>query len=846
MRWSFLSVMLAFILLKAFGQGNKFYIDHTSPTYYTPQFFKTPPTGGDTIFVDTSRTESLIFNGISGTDSLPLVIINHNGKVEINSVTNFSAIEFRNCKHIILSGSGSNEYFRGFKLAANSSGISINNNSNDIEIGHIEIDHRNFFGIVAKDDYHGNPPLPVPVFEKLAIHDCLIKNVTESMYLGETTTPGMEFRHVRIYNNIMYGNGREGIQIANMVDDVEVYNNLIINSGQAKEGGQGNNFQIGDNTVGSFYNNIIYGANENGVIVFGSGEINIFNNYIAYNRGIFIDNRKITDTLANITVRNNFFSNITNENILTNYNELNPMQITNNKWEGIGHFYHSIAPYNHSVLLENNITSQILPLQLIDTANNNFNLDKNNPELYLNMGPQSGLGHRFNCTPVIDSIKNVILESGSDTTLVIGATTCDNDTIEITVSKLPNFAYSTKNEKGQIALRLSPQSDDVGIYSLLITATDYSNQAKERQILTIAVRSKNNSPPVLEFPERIDISSNTQHQFLISYSDVDNDEVSIRVENLPSFASLVKTNNQYFIDFRPRYMDDGVFERILIIATDGFNKPDSVEFMLVVERIELSQGDVVYRVNCGGPNYADEPIYWEGNYLHQLDYELSSSYSTGSHVWSGYNKTGAPSNIFGTYNYSIFPKSIDWLFPCINGDYIVNLFFAEQEEDVINSNQSIFSIKINDLYVEENFNILTKSEPKALKKTYITNVENNQIEIRLLPVIQEARLNGIEIIYFFLQSEHFMNNGIKAFQISTNQVFDFFFLLSTKGFLDGIYFFELYNNFGQLITEFNQSAEHTDKMKISLHRSQIRGGLYFLKISDKNNHSEIFRLILTQ
>jgi hypothetical protein len=64
-------------------------------------------------------------------------------------------------------------------------------------------------------------------------------------------------------------------------DDVEMYNNLILNSGLTNEGGQGNNIQIGDNTIGNFYNNIVMNAFENGFIVFGSGDINIYNNYIS-------------------------------------------------------------------------------------------------------------------------------------------------------------------------------------------------------------------------------------------------------------------------------------------------------------------------------------------------------------------------------------------------------------------------------------------------------------------------------------------------------------------------------------------------------------------------------------
>jgi hypothetical protein len=37
----------------------------------------------------------------------------------------------------------------------------------------------------------------LPVFENL-IHDCFIEDVFEGMYLGETKSPGMEFKYVKI------------------------------------------------------------------------------------------------------------------------------------------------------------------------------------------------------------------------------------------------------------------------------------------------------------------------------------------------------------------------------------------------------------------------------------------------------------------------------------------------------------------------------------------------------------------------------------------------------------------------------------------------------------------------
>lgn len=832
------------VLIHIKGETRSFYIDQNSPVFVTPNYFTPSPKGGDTIFVEHGRTESILFSGFEGNELSPITIINKGGIVKINSTKNQSAIEFRSCRYIKLIGNGTDESVYGFKLSAINSGISVNRQSSNIEIGHVEIDHQGFFGIVVKDDYYGNPPDPIPVFEKLAIHNCLIQNVTESMYLGETMTPGMEFRHVRIYNNIMFNNGREGIQIANMVDDVEVYNNLILNSGLTNEGGQGNNIQIGDNTIGNFYNNIVMNAHENGFIEFGSGDINIFNNYIANNKGIFIDNRKVTDTLAQIVVSNNYFSNITRDNVLVNYNELNPIRIENNFWEGIGKFYHDISPRNPDLVVENNTAMQIEPLIISDPTNGNFNLAIQNPGQYKTLGPQPGLVHQFNCTPKIGSIGNFIIESGADTTLFFTAETCDHDSIEIALAPLPPFAQIHSKKNGTVELLLSPKAEHEGIYPLLITASDYSHKAKARRQFSIAVRSKQNSPPVLTFPDIIETVVNTHQQFLISNSDTDGDMVAISAENFPPFVRLLSNDKQQLVvDVHPRYVDSGVYNRLRLIAADAFNEPVVKEFTLMVEKVELNKGDVVYRINCGGPPVDDQPIGWEGNYNMRLSYELSTNHSTGSHSWYGKNTTSAPAYIFGPSNYTLNQQPMHWLFPCENGDYTVNLFFAEREQDIQALQGSVFSIEINGVLEAENFSIYKQAGFNALKKTFFTTSNENHIEIRLLPVENQVKLHGIEIKYARLPGEQFNLPGNAAFHLFPNPVNDWVYVFSLKNSLEGLYSFMVYDAKGRRVDNFTIFATNPNYLWVGVNRNNIKNGLYFFSVSG-HGMFKVFKLII--
>jgi hypothetical protein len=843
-RWKWL-IMLLFLTAIGHlsGKGKVFNINREYPVFITPEIFSSVPTGGDTLFVDSSREESILLNGFEGDSLHPIVIINK-GRVVINSITHQSAIELRGCKYIKLCGSGSSDFKYGFELSAINCGIAVNRQSTNIEIGQVKIEHNGFFGISVKDDYHGTPPDTLPFFEELVVHDCLIKGTSVGMYLGETTSPGMEFRHVRIYNNVVMNTRREGIQVANMVDDIEVYNNLVMNSGISNEGGQGNNIQIGDNTIGNFYNNIVINAFEYGFIVFGSGDIDIYNNYIANNRGIFIDNRKETDPLAEISVSKNYFSNISLDNVLVNYNELNPMRIFDNKWEGRGNFYHDISPKNPDLVVENNSVIQIEPLVFTDSANGDFNLSSQNPDHFKMLGPQPGLGHQFNNTPELGLLNNLIIEIGTDTTLLIYANTIDHDSIEMTIEPLPPFAKIRNSENGRIELQLSPKEEHEGIFKILITASDFSHRAKARRQFSVAVRSKENSPPEVNFPKTIEAWVNTHQQFPISYTDADGDIIAISSENLPPFVKLICSDQQYVLDVHPRYVDSGVYNQLGLICTDGFNEPVYIEFLLVVEKNTLSPGDVIFRVNCGGPDSADEPIDWEGNYKGRLLYELSINHSTGSHSWNGINPTNAPSCIFGPWNYTLNQQPMHWLFPCENGEYTVNLFFAEREQDISMSNESVFSIEINKELVSDNFSIYKQAGLNALKKTFFTTVSDNQIEIKLLPIKNHVKLHGIEIKYARLPGEQFNLSSEAVFHLFPNPITDWFYLFPMKEILAGVYTFEIFDLRGRLKERFLLKANNPEYLRVSLNQSNIENGLYFFWITNELGQREVFKLLV--
>jgi len=370
--------------------GKKFIIDNKTSYYINNQTWQTVPTGGDTIFVLSERTRALRFQNIKGTVNSPVVVINKGGQVKIDAPATWGAITFENCTYIKITGNGNPAYKYGFSLSAQSCGLAFSELSSDCEAGYIHINHDGFFGIFAKKDYNGYPPSPAPIFSNLIIHDCFIENVTEGMYIGETKSPGMEFRHVKIYNNVVRNTGRESIQIANAVEDVEIYNNTLLNSGLDKITFQDNILQIGDNSVANVYNNILIGAPSFGVIAMGMGNISIKNNYFSSCKGIFTDNRIFTVAGYPIKIENNYFRDLVSTEAIKNMNEINFLEISNNFWNNEIKFYLNNSGNTNNYILTNNQNISFETLLFTNPQENDYSLAPGTPVKFLKMGAPGG------------------------------------------------------------------------------------------------------------------------------------------------------------------------------------------------------------------------------------------------------------------------------------------------------------------------------------------------------------------------------------------------------------------------------------------------------------------------
>ncbi|MFZ4547236.1 MAG: Ig-like domain-containing protein [Bacteroidales bacterium] len=722
------------------------------------------PTGGDTIKILSTRTLGLKFHNIVGSASAPIVIINSGGRVMIDDTLFWGAISFLDCRYIKVTGAGDASVHFGFSLRGATSGLAFVGLSSDCEAEFIEIQNSGFFGIVAKKDFNGTPPQPLPQFTNLIIHDNYIHDVGEGMYIGETKSPGMEFRHVRIYNNVVTNCEREAIQVANCVEDIEAYNNFCSTTGLIGLYGQEGSFQIGDNTVGRFYNNIFMNCPGLGVPVFGSGDIEVFNNYISNTKGVFIDERKFSVLPSSISIMGNHFYN-TMATPVTNLNGVNEMHIKNNIYNTNGIFAKN---NNSSVPVWDVSGNQLLQIDSLGFSvfDGIFSPFASNPDTYNGIGPQTGLTHTMNSLPVFNQVDDQYVLFGDSLNLTITATTTDNDKLFFEVRNLPSCIVWQNSANGQIVLKGFSSTATKGVYSLIILVHDSSNNAYSRLKIKIAFKDPANSAPVFALNGSYSVEATTKLLLDVTATDANNDALEYSFLDLPGFINSSITNNHTLLQLKPLLSDKGSYS-FMVVADDGYGNPDTANISVIVSDAVLVPGKVIYRINNGGPEIEDEPMNWQPDLSREPVYGIDMAYGTGSHSWSGSNNTGVPNPIFGPYRHCAFDSVFRFHFEVpTNGKYEVSLLFAERPTEVTNNKTETFNVKLEDSLVLGYYNIYNKYAYSAVREVFVADVSDQAIDIEFQSKINDAKINGFEIKFLEASNNPPLISGIGNISIN--------------------------------------------------------------------------------
>ncbi len=275
---------------------------------------------GDTVCVMAGNYVSLMFNNFTGTAAKPIVFINCGGQVKFGNNGNYG-LGFVNSKYFRITGTGSSDKY-GFVVDGSAkplqTGMAVGKECTDYEVDHIEIGHVGV-GMFAKinPDCEAINQHPNFVIRNVKLHDLYVHDTeVEGLYVGNTSPNGTEIvcngqtvtvyppriENVKIYNVITKNTGWDGIQVSTAPVGVEIYDNDVSNYGTAKAYGQNAGILLGGSASGVVRNNKVSNGVGPNLMVFGIGQIRIYNNVLTgagtnpiepmMDDGIFIDDRK--------------------------------------------------------------------------------------------------------------------------------------------------------------------------------------------------------------------------------------------------------------------------------------------------------------------------------------------------------------------------------------------------------------------------------------------------------------------------------------------------------------------------------------------------------------------------
>ncbi len=309
---------------------------------------------GDTLELEPGLRSLLILRNIHGTISQPIVIINGNGIVEINS-NHYFGISIRQSSFLKLSGNGDDRFKYGIQiLNIRGSGLSVGDYSSDFELEHIEIGNTLNAGLVAKTEPDCNFKRDEFTQYNTVIHHCYIHHCgNEGMYVGSSFFKGQQLscngiptlvlpallRNVTIYENIVEYAGWDGIQVSSAIN-TNIHDNQVLYDSQKQVEWQMTGIILGEGSTGKIWNNTIKNGEGAGIFTNGLGDIYIYDNIIlnpgknnfspSSDYGIYADDKSSEDGLY-FKIHNNLILNSRKQGIrLINNLSENSNQIANN------------------------------------------------------------------------------------------------------------------------------------------------------------------------------------------------------------------------------------------------------------------------------------------------------------------------------------------------------------------------------------------------------------------------------------------------------------------------------------------------------------------------------------
>jgi hypothetical protein len=266
---------------------------------------KIPVFPGQVICFDASMSYKTVkLSHIKGTKLKPVIIRNCGGVATISE-----GLRVENSEHFKLTGDGASNSQYGLKIQTHKSFYaSFEMFTTDFEIAYVEVAGYNKNGEGEGSGFAGlgiktSPYQACELFKDSTRQAWVMRNVNihhnwihdtggEGMYIGHGFYSGRKERKCdfktwshsikgfRLHHNLVENTGWDGIQIKNVDEDCEVYNNIVRNYGTKGHRAHNEGLMLADGVTGKAYNNLIDTGTGHGIMFQGMGNNDVFNNIV--------------------------------------------------------------------------------------------------------------------------------------------------------------------------------------------------------------------------------------------------------------------------------------------------------------------------------------------------------------------------------------------------------------------------------------------------------------------------------------------------------------------------------------------------------------------------------------
>ena len=197
-----------------------------------------------------------------------------------------------------------------------------------------------------------------------------------------------------------------------------------------------------------------------------------------------------------------------------------------------------------------------------------------------------------NLAPVITAIPDQEMLVEESLSVAVQAFDPDENQVFISIIGLPEFAEYIDGEIAGIqsgigSIEFSPTINDGGEYLIRVIATDNGEPALSRSETFLLTVVGSNNPPVLSEVADTAMSEGDTLTMSFSATDPDQDNVSLRIEELPEFMSFtINSDGTNLFTATPGFNDADEYSISVIADDDGSPaKSDTMTFVLTVNNV---------------------------------------------------------------------------------------------------------------------------------------------------------------------------------------------------------------------------------------------------------------------